>query len=286
MAAQSAVTGGPNVYSLANSVADFGGMLAPGFKTPRVLHMSGGIQHQIGERGMFSADYVREIGTQFPLGIDTNHVGDASYLTDGDNSNPLLNNYAAELWAINATVAAAGCGPATSTGGEFADGRELLSERCTHRKHHRFRAPRTGFIERVLRTVSVFGVGQATGGVWRGESSGGIERHVLSGRAIEIYRREPGLPRDQRSEPAAAGAAAGSAAAYTLSKYKSNLAEPNGSRRRLFVDEPGGRFPPAALVLGSGGDGPDPPVHLYSDGGLVPRGEAFDDRLTWRRRCR
>ena len=32
---------------------------------------------------MFSADFVREIGTQFPLGIDTNHVGDANFLTDG-----------------------------------------------------------------------------------------------------------------------------------------------------------------------------------------------------------
>ena len=37
MAAQSAVTGGPNMYSLANSVANFGGLLAPGFKTPRVV---------------------------------------------------------------------------------------------------------------------------------------------------------------------------------------------------------------------------------------------------------
>ena len=54
---------------------------------------------------MFSIDYVREIGTQFPLGIDTNHVGDAGYMTDGDNTNPLLNTYAAELSAINATVA-------------------------------------------------------------------------------------------------------------------------------------------------------------------------------------
>jgi hypothetical protein len=116
MAAQSAVTSGPNVYSLANSVANFGGLLAPGFKTPRVVHMDFGIQHQSGERGMFSIDYVREIGTQFPLGIDTNHVGDASYMTDGDNINPLRNTYAAELSAISATVAAAGCGPATSTG--------------------------------------------------------------------------------------------------------------------------------------------------------------------------
>ena len=117
LSAQSAVTGGPNVYSLANSVANFGGLLAPGFRTPRVIHVAGGIQHQIGERGMFSADYVREIGTQFPIGIDTNHVGDAVYLTDGYSLNPLANTYAAELSAITATVATAGCGPALSTGG-------------------------------------------------------------------------------------------------------------------------------------------------------------------------
>jgi len=106
LAAQSAVTGGQNVYSLANSIANFGGMLAPGFKTPRVVHMDFGIQHQIGERGMFSIDYVREIGTQFPLGIDTNHVGDAGFLTDGSNLNRSLNTYKAELDAINATLAA------------------------------------------------------------------------------------------------------------------------------------------------------------------------------------
>src|SRR6266446_5716479 len=106
LTAQSAVTGGPNVYSLANSIANFGGMLAPGYKTPRVVHMDFGIQHQIGEHGMFSIDYVREIGTQFPLGIDTNHVGDAGFLTDGHNLNPLANSYAAELSAINATLAA------------------------------------------------------------------------------------------------------------------------------------------------------------------------------------
>jgi hypothetical protein len=116
MLAQSAVTGGQNVYSLANSVANFGGLLAPGFKTPRVVHMDFGVQKQIGEHGVFSVDYVREIGTQFPLGIDTNHVGGSNYLTDGDNLNPLLNTYQAELDAITATVAPAGCGPATSTG--------------------------------------------------------------------------------------------------------------------------------------------------------------------------
>jgi len=120
--AQSAVTGGPNVYSLANSVSNFGGLLAPGFRTPRVIHIAGGIQHQMGDRGMFSADYVRELGTEFPIGIDTNHVGDSRYLTDGYNLNPLDNNFAAELSAITATIQAnpltnANCPIATSTGG-------------------------------------------------------------------------------------------------------------------------------------------------------------------------
>ncbi|MBI3474700.1 MAG: carboxypeptidase regulatory-like domain-containing protein [Acidobacteria bacterium] len=105
--AQSSVTGGNNIYSLANSLANFGGTLAPNFRTPRVLHMSAGIQHQLGERSMFSLDYVREIGTQYPLGIDTNHVGDARHLDS-----------AAALAAINATVTQAGCTPAGSAGSE------------------------------------------------------------------------------------------------------------------------------------------------------------------------
>jgi hypothetical protein len=58
---------------------------------------------------MFSIDYVRQIGTQYPLGIDTNHVGDASHL-----------NSVAALLAINATLSqkAPGCGPALSAGSE------------------------------------------------------------------------------------------------------------------------------------------------------------------------
>ena len=119
---QATVTSGPNVYSLANSLANFGGMLAPGFKTPRVVQMSGGIERQLGLRSMFSVDYVREIGTQFPLGIDSNHVGDSAYLTDGSLPNPAQNTYAAELGAINSTIASNPmtnglCPTAISTGG-------------------------------------------------------------------------------------------------------------------------------------------------------------------------
>ncbi len=109
LAAQSAVTGGQNFYSLANSLSNFGGTLAPNFRTPRVLHMSFGVQQQLGEHSMFSIDYVRQIGTQYPLGIDTNHVGDASHLDS-----------VAALAAINATVAqkAPSCGSAGSAGSE------------------------------------------------------------------------------------------------------------------------------------------------------------------------
>ncbi|HYU44701.1 MAG TPA: TonB-dependent receptor, partial [Terriglobales bacterium] len=114
-ASQSAVTG-PNVYSLANSLANFGGLLAPSYKTPRVVHMSLGFQRAIGERSSISIDYVRQIGTQFPLGIDTNHVGDSRFLVDGSDPNPVNNTFQAELDAINATVGSAGCGPATFAG--------------------------------------------------------------------------------------------------------------------------------------------------------------------------
>ena len=120
LAAQAAVTGGANIYALANSNANFGGLLAPNFRTPRVLHMSAGLQRELGARSMFSIDYVREIGTQYPLGIDTNHVGDARYLTDGSNPDPSQNTFQTEVDAINATLLAnplsAACPQATATG--------------------------------------------------------------------------------------------------------------------------------------------------------------------------
>ncbi|HEV2691031.1 MAG TPA: hypothetical protein VGV35_20890, partial [Bryobacteraceae bacterium] len=122
LAAQSAVTSGPNVYSLANSLANFGGLLAPSYKTPRVVHMSVGLQRAIGERSSISVDYVRQIGTQFPLGIDTNHAGDARFLVNGSDPTAANNTFKAELDAINATIAAnplsaAACTqPATSAG--------------------------------------------------------------------------------------------------------------------------------------------------------------------------
>ncbi len=134
LAAQSAVTGGENVYSLANSVANFGGLLAPSYRTPRIVYTSIGFQHQLGERSVFSIDFMRQIGTQFPLGIDSNHVGDAGFLTDGANTNPLLNSYAAELSAINSTLvanpASSACPQATYAGANGQPGGSYASVNC------------------------------------------------------------------------------------------------------------------------------------------------------------
>ena len=233
MAAQSPVTGGQNVYSLANSVADFGGMLAPGFRTPRVIHISGGIQHQIGERGMFSVDYVREMGTQFPLGIDTNHVGDAGYMTDGDNLNPLLNTYLAELNAINATLVAntksASCPHAASAGSSSQAAVNCYLAAVPG-------ASITDFARQGLDSsnafcgpfpCSVLGKQQASfGGI--NPAVGSNIMYFPSGRSryTGIHLAYHGVSADN---PMRRVRRLEMALSYTLSRYRSNLAEPNGS---------------------------------------------------------
>jgi hypothetical protein len=233
--AQLAVTGPQNVYSLANSVANFGGMLAPGFRTPRVVEISGGIQHQIGERGVFSADYVREIGTQFPLGIDTNHVGDAGYMTDGHNLNPLLNTYQAELNAINATLAAnpaavkAGCPLA-----KFAGSSSQTAVSCYLAAVPG--ASITDFARQGLDSsnafcgpfpCSVLGKQQASfGGI--NPAVGSNIMYFPSGRSryTGIHLAYHGVSGDN---PLRRVRRLEMAISYTLSRYRSNLAEPNGS---------------------------------------------------------
>jgi len=232
--AQSAVTGGPNVYSLANSVSNFGGLLAPGFRTPRVIHIAGGIQHQMGERGMFSADYVREIGTEFPIGIDTNHVGDSRYLTDGYNLNPLQNNFAAELSAINATIAAnpvtnANCPTAAATGGS-----SQLAVTCY--LHYVPTATIVDFARNGLDSAnafcgpfpcSVLGKQQAAfGGINPAVGSnlmyfpGGRSRYTGIHLAYHVTTADNPWRDVKRLEVAIA---------YTLSRYRTNIAERDGS---------------------------------------------------------
>src|SRR5208337_1182745 len=229
---QATVTGGPNVYSLANSVANFGGLLAPGFRTPRVIHISGGIERQMGLRSMFSVDYVRELGTQFPLGIDSNHVGDATFLTDGDNPNPANNTYAAELTAINNTLlanpASVGCPQAL-----YAGASSQASVNCYLTSVPT--ATITDFARQGLDSsnafcgpfpCSVLGKQQASfGGI--NPLVGSNVMYFPSGRskytglhfAYHGVSGENPMRRLRRLEVAIS---------YTLSSYSSNIAEPNG----------------------------------------------------------
>ena len=100
----------PNPSFLGQSLNSQQGLLAPGYQTPRSLQMNIGLQKQLWAETLFTVDYVRNVGTHYLIGYDTNHVGDATHL----NTNAGLN-------AINNTLAAnalsAGCAPATSAGG-------------------------------------------------------------------------------------------------------------------------------------------------------------------------
>jgi hypothetical protein len=235
LAAQSGVTGGPNVYSLANSVANFGGLLAPGYKTPRVVHMDFGIQKQIGERGMFSIDYVRELGTQFPMGIDTNHVGGANYLTDGDNLDPTQNTYQAELDAITATVAAAGCGRATSTGASSQNAVQcyinaLPGATITDFARHGLDSSNAfcgPFPCSVLGKVNVAGkpMQASFGGI--NPAVGSNIMYFPGGRSN--YRGLHLAYKTSVANPSKRVQRMDIAIAYAWSRYRSNLAEPNGS---------------------------------------------------------
>lgn len=78
------------------------GLLAPGYRSPRSVQMNVGIQREIRQGTVFTADYVRNVTTHTLLGVDINHVGDARYF-----------NMDGALAAITAATGPSGCGPAT-----------------------------------------------------------------------------------------------------------------------------------------------------------------------------
>ncbi len=76
---------------------------APNFRTARSYQMNIGIQREIVKGGVLTVDYLRNIGLHFQVGVDVNHVGDSRYVETN-----------AALFAINQTVANAGCAAAGS----------------------------------------------------------------------------------------------------------------------------------------------------------------------------
>ncbi|HKI00232.1 MAG TPA: carboxypeptidase-like regulatory domain-containing protein [Candidatus Sulfotelmatobacter sp.] len=99
---------GPNPNFVGNTL-ELGYPYYPNFRTARSYQMNIGVQRQLGKGGVLTVDYLRNISLHFQVGIDVNHVGDARYLEKDVNGVPQ-----AALFAINNTVANAGCAPAAS----------------------------------------------------------------------------------------------------------------------------------------------------------------------------
>ena len=78
------------------------GPLGPDYRTPLSVVVNMGVQRQIRPGMIFSADFVRNVGTHYLLAIDENHTGDVRYF-----------NKAAALQAISATNQSFGCGMGT-----------------------------------------------------------------------------------------------------------------------------------------------------------------------------
>ena len=78
------------------------GMYGPDYRTPRSVEMNIGMQREIRDGLIFSADFVRNIQTHYLLSIDENHTGDVHYF-----------NKVAALQAVAATNQSFGCGAST-----------------------------------------------------------------------------------------------------------------------------------------------------------------------------
>jgi hypothetical protein len=55
------------------------GFFGPDYQSPRSLQMNIGFQRSLWHGGVFSADFIRNVGTHYALGYDVNHVGDVRY---------------------------------------------------------------------------------------------------------------------------------------------------------------------------------------------------------------
>jgi hypothetical protein len=82
-------------------------LIAPNYRTPYSIQMNVGVQRELRQGTVLTADYVRNVGLHFLIGYDTNHVGDARFL-----------NVPNALGSINTTILSSGvsCPLATSPG--------------------------------------------------------------------------------------------------------------------------------------------------------------------------
>jgi hypothetical protein len=108
-AATLAVGPASNGGFIGNTLAAGGGvnginLFAPNYQTPRSVQMNIGFERQLSKGVVWTADYIRNVGTHTLLAIDVNHVGDVRFF-----------NKANATAAIATTNAAFGCGSAATT---------------------------------------------------------------------------------------------------------------------------------------------------------------------------
>jgi hypothetical protein len=90
-------------------------LYAPNYQTPRSIQINVGIQHEFWRGGIFTADYIRNIGEHFMVLIDKNHVGDASTLELKAAQKAISNTLAyCNVTTIDAAIAQ--CSPSASGG--------------------------------------------------------------------------------------------------------------------------------------------------------------------------
>ena len=94
--------------ALSEGLNEGAAMFAPNYHSPRSVQINFGIQREIRHGLIFSADFLRNVETHAPLGIDINHTGSTKYF-----------NLAGAQQAIAATEAA--CGHPGNLAGTIAD---------------------------------------------------------------------------------------------------------------------------------------------------------------------
>jgi hypothetical protein len=72
--------GGPNGLIATGAPIPTAALLDPAYKSPRSVQMNVGIQREIRPGMVITADYIRNVGLHYLLGIDINHTGDAAFL--------------------------------------------------------------------------------------------------------------------------------------------------------------------------------------------------------------
>jgi hypothetical protein len=69
-----------NNFFVGNQLQTFGSLLAPNYVSPRSVQMNIGVSREIKRGTVLSVDFIRNVGTHFLLGLDTNQIGDARHL--------------------------------------------------------------------------------------------------------------------------------------------------------------------------------------------------------------